>query len=87
MMLNNLKTITNNKNQTMRNTIIISIFTLLSAGCSRVMVPNYTTVKEIFALKKDMTMDAVNGTLGVGPSEFYTNFYDGNKVLVYKKLV
>lgn len=29
-------------------------------------------------------MENVNSTLGVLPNEFYTNFSDGNKVLVYK---
>ncbi len=68
----------------MKNLIISSILMLALTGCSKKIIPNYTTVQEIYNLKKGYSMDKVNSTLGVGPYEFYTNFNDGNKVLVYK---
>lgn len=68
----------------MKKIFALAFIIATASSCSQVIIPNYTTIPEIYNLKKGMTMDKVNGALGVGPYEFYTNFYDGNKVLVYK---
>ncbi len=68
----------------MRNFLILFALFLTISGCSKKIIPNYTTVQEIYNLKKGMSLDRVNATLGIGPYEFYTTFEGGDKVLVYK---
>jgi hypothetical protein len=68
----------------MKNLLILFTAVVLLSSCKSAMIYNYTTVKEIYDLKKGMSMSEVNSSLKVSPYEFYTNFEDGNKVLAYK---
>jgi hypothetical protein len=70
----------------MRKSLLLlsSALLFLTLSCSKTVVPNFTTVDEIYNLKPGMSLSQVNQTLGVLPHEFYTNFQDGSKVVEYK---
>jgi|GEM_PF-1802764 len=59
---------------------------LVAAGLSscRVYIPEYTTVEEMYNLRKDMSKEQVNKTLGIKPHEFYSSFDEAHTAVVYK---
>jgi outer membrane protein assembly factor BamE (lipoprotein component of BamABCDE complex) len=65
------------------SSILILLLALFVQSC-KIYVPEYTTIPEMYKLKKGMTKDEVNKTLGIRPSEFYTTFNNGYTTLLYK---
>jgi hypothetical protein len=69
----------------MKKQIILILLAFTSVICCKAQIlDNCTTIEEIFKLNKGMSFQTVSNTLGVQPYEFYVNFENGNKVVVYR---
>lgn len=59
------------------------IVSISLASCSRWIAPPYTSVSEISNVKKGMTREQVNQTLGIEAYDIYTMQEDGTTILMY----
>ena len=50
----------------------------------KIYVPEYTTIPEMYKLKKGMSKEEVKSTLGIRPSEFYATFNNGYTAMLFK---
>jgi hypothetical protein len=63
---------------------VVLLLTIIGLQSCKIYVPEYTTIPEMYKLKKGMSKDEVNRTLGIRPSEFYTTFNNGYTAMMYK---
>jgi len=56
---------------------------VLFSSCTSFIAPAYTSVDELIKVRKGMSMEKVNGVLGIDPFDIYSIQDDGGTVLVY----
>jgi len=59
------------------------LISLMFASCTSFIAPAYTSVDELIKVRKGMSMEKVNGVLGIEPFDIYSIQDDGGTVLVY----